>query len=223
MESTETLPQSQNREKMTRDLMKRQSRTYYELELLVRAIEALAHWRDEEHKYISKAPKPSTVPSSLKEAKAAVTEAMEPVLKGLLMNPRDEAEAGNLDWIRRMYIPEVVLAYNTVLHAAGNLITREALLESMDLSVAIAQDGATTPATGGSDASKTGEVVSGNGLAEAFKQAGRMRELVDSFALTSKVMLILKAEGKAWKARKDRAGKELGVWEIGVRDGGEDD
>lgn len=178
--------------------MARQSRTYHELEQLVHAIEALAHWRDEEEKYITKAPKPSTVPSSLKEAKAAVSDAMAPILTGILLHPRDEQEASDLAFIRDTYVPEVVVAYNTVLHAAGNLITRDALLESMDLSVAIA--------------STDGE---GNGLAECFQRSGRLRELVSSFALTSKVMLVLKAEGKPWKARKDREGKALGIWEIG--------
>lgn len=200
------------RDRMLRDLMARQSRTYHELEILVRALEALAHWGGEEARYIDKAPRPPTVPASLKQAKAGVTETMESIImKGILMNPRDEQEARDLAWIRRTFVPEVVLAYNVVLHAAGNLITRDCLLESMDLSVAIAQE----KGESGSD-----DGVAGNGLADVFTQAGRMRELADSFALTSKVMLVLKAEGKPWRARKDREGKELGVWEIGVKDVG---
>lgn len=205
-------PPIDTRQRLAWDLMKRQSRTYYELELLVRAIEALAHWRDEENMYISKAPKPSTVPSSLKKAKTAVSETMEPLLKGILLNPQDDTEAANLSFIRIMCLPEVIIAYNTVLHAAGNLITRDALLESMDLSVAVAAD------DGEGEAGAAGK-REGNGLAECFQKAGRMRELVSSFALTSKVMLVLKAEGKPWKARKDREGKELGIWEIGRREG----
>ena len=198
-------PPTNQRQRLAWDLMKRQSRTYYELELLVRAIEALAHWRDEENKHIGKATKPSTVPSSLKKAKTAVSEAMEPLLKGILLNPQDDTEAANLSFIRMMFLPEVVVAYNTVLHAAGNLITRDALLESMDLSVAVAADG---------DDGKEAGKKEGNGLAECFQRAGRMRELVSSFALTSKVMLVLKAEGKPWKPRKEE-GKDLGIWEIG--------
>lgn len=182
------------------ELMRKQSRTYYELEQLVHAVEALSDWRTEEHKYVSQAQKPTTVPSILKRAKAAVSVAMDPLLNGILQNPVDEQEAEDLAHIRLTYLPEIIIAYNTVLHAAGNLITRDSLLESMDLSVVVANGD---------------ESDDSNGLAECFVKAGRMRELVSSFALTSKVMLVLKAEGKPWKPRKDREGKDLGVWEIG--------
>jgi nuclear pore complex protein Nup107 len=75
----------------------------------------------------------------------------------------------------------------------------------MDLANAIAK---------GKDAN--GDMVEYNGLEECFVQAGRMRELVECFALTSKLMLILKAEGRAWKAsKKDRMGRDLGMFEIG--------
>ena len=65
------------------------------------------------------------------------------------------------------------------------MITRSALLESMELSVVVA---------GGDDGPGTGESQS-NGLAECFVQAGRMRELVKSFALTSRLMLSFEGDG----------------------------
>ena len=110
--------------------------------------------------------------------------------------------------IRLTYLPEVVIAYATVLHAAGNLITREALLDSMDLSVMIAtgKDG-----TG----SNEGDEVEVNGLLECFVKTARMRELMSVFANTSKLMLVLKAEGRPWKSKKDRIGRDLGIWELG--------
>lgn len=203
MENTASTPFDE-REAMAWALMKRQSRTYFELEQVVRAVEGLSFWRAEEDKYVSKTPKPSTVPSVLKRAKEAVSFAMEPILKGILQNPTDEEEAEHLMIIRNAYLPEIVIAYNTVLHAAGNLITRDSLLESMELVNTIAKDGNT-----GSKADES------NGLEDCFVQAGRMRELVESFALTSKVMLVLKAEGKQWKPKKDRKGSDLGIWEIG--------
>ncbi len=181
------------------ELLQRQSATYYELTQLMDALEALAEWRDQEHKYVNKAPRPLTVPSALKDAFAKVTATIEPILHGILRRPIDHHEEADLEFIRMHYIPEIVLAYNTVLHAAGNFITRDALLESMELSILIAN-----PQRDGIE----------NGLEECFVKAGRMRELVDSFALTSKVMLILKAEGKAWKMKRERHGKDLGIWEI---------
>jgi nuclear pore complex protein Nup107 len=183
------------------ELMTQQSRTYYELTLVVTAIEALAEWRAEEEKYITRVPKPSTVPSALKDAYSKVRAAMEPVLKGLLIQPTDLDEARDLDWIRLNYIPEMLIAYNTVLHAAGNLITRDSLLDSMELAASIARS--------------RDDDEADNGLREAFVRAGRMRELVQSFAFTSKAMLVLKAEGKEWRPRKERKGQDLGMWELG--------
>lgn len=177
------------------DLHKRQSRTYYELELLVNAIKALADWREKESDYTKKAPKLSSAPPALRAAKDAVDEAMLPVLAGILCHPLDQQEAEDLNKVRMAYIPEIVLAYNTVLHSAGSLISRDNLIQSMDLSTTIAQDQ--------------------NNIAECFVQAKRMRELVMSFAETSKAMLVLKEAGRPWRPKKESEGKDLGLWEIG--------
>ncbi|KAF2722661.1 hypothetical protein K431DRAFT_221794 [Polychaeton citri CBS 116435] len=185
-------------------LMRRQSATYYELEKLILAIESLQHpWRIEEKKYTSTPVKPAKTPPTVKNAFTGVKEAMGPILGGILLNPEDEAQAKTLRLIRTQYIPELLLGYNAALHSAGNLISRDFSLESMDLAVAIADDS--------------------TGFAEAFKWAGRLRELMQQFASTSRNMLVLKATGKAWKSKKDRVGKELGIWDIaGTGDGHED-
>ncbi|CAK1354823.1 Nucleoporin NUP84 [Cercospora beticola] len=181
-------------EATTWDLLIRQSRTYYELELLMNAIQALASWRAEEEAYTQKKPKLSGASPTLKASKEAVDEAMLPILQGnLLLSPIDEAEEADLALIRKWYIPELILAYNAVHHAAGYMISRDNLIKSMDLSVIVADDR--------------------YHLAEAFVAAGRMRELVESFACTSRSMLVLKAEGKKWNNRKGREGKDLGIWE----------
>ena len=176
-------------------LMARESRSYYELTLLVNAIEALAVWRDLEQAYTNKRPKLSSAPAELKEAKKAVDEAMEPVLTDILCHGIDDDERADLQMIRTTFIPEIVLAYNTVLHSAGSIITRNSLLESMDLSIIVAK--------------------AENRVSDSFVEAGRMRELVTSFAYTSRVMLLLKSQGRPWTPRKDREGKDLGIWEIG--------
>lgn len=179
------------------EIMKRQSTTYFELTELVQAIEALGRWRVEEDHYLNKYPKPASIPPSLREAKKNLTTAIEPLLaQTYLQSPADLTEEKDIEFIRTEYLPEILIAYNTVLHAAGNLVSREALLESMDLATVIAEKD--------------------NPLSDDFVKAGRMRELMTGFALTSEVMLVLKAEGKAWRPRKDRMGKDLGVWEMGV-------
>lgn len=172
-----------------------QARTYYDLSQLVEAIKALANFRQVEAQYTGKALKLSSAPPSLKEAKGTVDEAMAIVLhRKILEKPEDdEDEVMDLAFIRKHYIPELIIAYNTVLHSAGAVISRENLIQSMDLSVEVANNGF---------------------ISKCFKDAGRMGELVKSFAETSKKMLVLKAEGKPWKPRKEE-GKDLGIWEIG--------
>ncbi|KAK5168083.1 Nucleoporin nup84 [Saxophila tyrrhenica] len=186
-------------EALSWNLMQQQSNTYYELAQLVTALDAMSEWRSSEQEYLGRMPKPPTVPTTLKQNWFKVRTAMKPILKGILQNSTDPGEAHDLSIIRENYLPEMVIAYNTVLHAAGNLITRDSLLDSMELGVSIA------------NGKKKDE---DNGLQKVFVKAGRMRELVESLALTSKVMLILRAEGKEHKVKKERRGQDLGIWEI---------
>ncbi|KAK5123074.1 hypothetical protein LTR85_003270 [Meristemomyces frigidus] len=175
------------------ELLRRQSRTYYELEQLVHAIMALSIWVSHERALTSQPKAAGSAPTELKRAKSELDEAMAPLLSGILRNPVDEREDADLQHIRKTYIPEIIIAYNTALYTAGPTISRDSYIESMDLSVAVADES--------------------NGLAECFLAAGRMRELVSSFAQTSKLMLVMKANGRPRKANKE--GKELGLWEIG--------
>ncbi|KAK4507214.1 hypothetical protein PRZ48_000949 [Zasmidium cellare] len=171
------------------------AQTYYDLSQILENIKALNYYRKLEAQYTGKAMKLSAAPMDLKAAKEQVDEFMEFILQPrLLASAETEEEARDLEHIGQHYIPEILIAYNTVLHSAGAAISRENLVQSMDLSVIIAKN---------------------ENLVECFKKAGRMRELVKSFAETSKKMLILKAEGKPWKPRKLREGRDLGMWEIG--------
>ncbi|SMY20693.1 unnamed protein product [Zymoseptoria tritici ST99CH_1A5] len=176
-----------------------QSKTYHDLEILVTTIRHLAEWRNIEHGYTgsSKKQRLDRAPEDVKEAKANIDESMAQILSGtVLWEGTDDDEIADLTRIREMYLTEVVIAYNSVLHTAGSIISRQSLIESMDLSVTIAAEESA-------------------GLAATIVKAGRMRELVRSFAASSKAMLILKDAGKEWKPRKEREGKDLSVWEIG--------
>jgi nuclear pore complex protein Nup107 len=181
------------------DLMYRQSRAYFQMEQLVHAFEAFAHWRDEEELYRDMIPKPSSVPTALKRAYEAVESTMAPLLQESFLIYSDDTDSGDDDTftsLRDLYLPEAIIAYNTVLHSAGYLITRDSLLKSMDLSVAVAKEE--------------------NKLTGPLLRAGRMRELVKSFAVTAKSMLVLKGTGhKPWRTKRDREGKDPGIWEIG--------
>jgi nuclear pore complex protein Nup107 len=107
---------------------------------------------------------------------------------------KTDDEAADLVKIRNWYLPEVVLAYNTVLCAGAHMISREHLLRSMELANDVAND-------------KTG-------LAECFIESGRMRELVIAFAQSSETMLKLNELNQNKRERKNKAGKNLDIWEI---------
>jgi len=96
--------------------------------------------------------------------------------------------------IRHAYLPEIVLAYVASLHAAGHLLTRENLLKCLDVAT---------------------EIAANEGLVQCLKETGRMKELVQSFALTSKAMLEL-GQSNASRKNKNRSGKSLGIWEVHV-------
>lgn len=180
------------------EIMYRQSRAYYHMEQLVHAFEALAHWREEEALYRERIPIPSSVPASLKHAYEAVESTMAPLLQDSFLIYSDDVDSTDeiFAGLRDLYLPEALIAYNTVLHSAGYLITRDSLLKSMDLSVAVAREE--------------------NRLTGPLVRAGRMRELVKSFALSAKAMLVLKGLGhKPWRTKRDREGKDPGIWEIG--------
>lgn len=179
----------------TWNVLDKQSRTYYELQQIVLAVEALAMWRQEEHIQVTKVPRPGAAPARLKKAFANVVERMLPIVSNsILRAPLNDEEATDLHTIRNTFIPELLIAYNITLCSAGHLVSREHLLDAMDLSVAIADER--------------------NHLQEVVVAACRMRELVQGFAATSKAMLVLKAKGKQWKARKGGEERHLGVWEI---------
>lgn len=195
MDKSQAPPESDEdaEETLQWELLKQQARTYYELEQLVHAIESLAVWVSHERPFTSTPRQTASVPAELKQAKIELDEAMAPLLSGLLLQSDDETQRSYLDRIRVMYLPEVIIAYNTALYTAGPTISRDSYIESMDLSVAIADES--------------------NGLTECFTKAGRMRELVDGFGQASKMMLVMKANGRPRKPNK--SGKDLGLWEIG--------
>ncbi|THY76926.1 hypothetical protein D6C86_02267 [Aureobasidium pullulans] len=176
-------------------VLQKQCRGYYELSLLVKAVDALNVWRRVEHDYATKVPRPSSLPAKVKAAFENTCAAIEPVLSGILLHAKDvDDEAADLIKIRNWYLPEIVLAYNAVLCAAAHMISRDHLLRSMELANDVAND-------------KTG-------LAECFMESGRMRELVIAFAQSSETMLKLSELNQSKREKKNKAGKNLAIWEI---------
>lgn len=106
-----------------------------------------------------------------------------------------DADAEEFKEIRVACLPEVVLAYNTVLDFSSRYLSRDLLLKSMDMASLIA--------TGNSE------------LAACFVAADRMPELVDSFACLSKSVIQAEDRGaKGGKSKKKRNGETLDLWTV---------
>ncbi|KAL1889049.1 Nucleoporin nup84 [Ceratocystis pirilliformis] len=102
-------------------------------------------------------------------------EVIEPVLNNWLLTSIKEGDK-DLEKIRAMYLPEVVLAWVSRLHFAGHHIGKDYLMECMDLAALIAD--------GNSD------------IARVFIASGRMTELVQAFTACSKELAIYNTEKK---------------------------
>lgn len=112
-----------------------------------------------------------------------------------LSRPSDEAEAIPLANIRNHYLPECVLAYNSVLYFAGHGISRNWLVECMNLAQVVATN---------------------DTLTNAFVASSRMRELVRAFALSSQALLHANEVGSK-KGKKDEA---IEIWQVRPQDVG---
>ena len=91
----------------------------------------------------------------------------------------------------------MILAYNSVLTFAGHMISREILLQCMDLAATVAAEN--------------------SDLADIFVRAGRMSELVDSMAIASKSILGAEEQGqKAGRKWKKMNGASMDIWSVRV-------
>ncbi|KAM0253943.1 hypothetical protein ACHAQJ_007066 [Trichoderma viride] len=107
--------------------------------------------------------------SAIKNAK----DYMKPLLKGWLL-PAIKGGDAELRDIRAAYLPETVLAYISALHFAGTGLSRDNLLECMELAALVAERD--------------------SDLKDVFVDAKRMTELVEAFAACSKALAIATGE-----------------------------
>ncbi|KAK0730538.1 nuclear pore protein 84/107 [Lasiosphaeris hirsuta] len=124
-----------------------------------------------------------------------VKASMQPVLRGWLLTTNEVDP--DFRELRGAYIPETVLGYISSLHFAGACISRDHLLEAMDLASVIAEKG--------------------SDLGYEFVLAGRMAELIESFASSSKALAISANEKKGSQTNSKKL-KEMGwsreLWSI---------
>ena len=104
--------------------------------------------------------------------------------------------------VKHIYIPEIIIAYISVVQSMAVFTSREITTKTMDIATVIA------------DSERVW-------LQNVFMETGRMGELVDMLALTSKAMLTMVEDGG--KSRRD-GGKKRGskgetnrIWDLNVR------
>lgn len=184
-----------------------QSRTWAHLEYLVVAMDMLEEWQTLADK-VDMAHGDSRAMKSAKTRLQThlqnVHRAMQPLFDPEFLNtPNDEEEREELTEIRNHYLPECVLAYNSVLYFAGHAISRQNLVMCMELAQIVAQNPI---------------------LTDAFVASKRMKELVTAFALDSQALLRANESGagtaRGQGAKRSAAGRKVraDIWQVQWKD-----
>lgn len=147
----------------------RAAQNFFEMECLIRALDSMETIASSEQ--IAEDPTEqvgrefwANVSLELKKVKSF----MRPILNNWLMESIEEDE--DFTYLRDAYLPEIIIGYVSVLHFAGTTLTRDNLLECMELASVIAKKDAD--------------------VAAVIMKAGRMKELVEGFANCSKALAI---------------------------------
>ncbi|KAI0444053.1 nuclear pore protein 84/107 [Xylaria telfairii] len=151
------------------------ARNYFEMECLVRALDSMETIASSE----AMAQDPteelgrdfwSHVGNEVKSIKSFIR----PILNNWLMESLEGDEG--FAYLRDAYLPETIIGYVSVLHFAGTSLSRDNLLECMELASIIARKDAD--------------------VAAVLMKAGRMKEIVEGFANCSKALAISSNEKK---------------------------
>ncbi|KAI1505327.1 nuclear pore protein 84/107 [Biscogniauxia marginata] len=151
------------------------ARNYFEMECLVRALDCMETIASSE----AMAQDPAEQLgrdfwSHVGEQVKYVRSFMRPILSNWLLESVEEDE--DFAYLRDAYLPETIIGYVSVLHFAGTSLSRDNLLECMELASIIAKKDAD--------------------VATVLMKSGRMKELVEGFANCSKALAISGNEKK---------------------------
>ncbi|KAH8156435.1 hypothetical protein CIB48_g11815 [Xylaria polymorpha] len=151
------------------------ARNYFEMECLVRALDSMETIASSEAMAQDPAEELgrdfwSHVGNEVKSIKSFIR----PILNNWLMESLEGDE--DFAYLRDAYLPETIIGYVSVLHFAGTSLSRDNLLECMELASIIARKDAD--------------------VAAVLMKAGRMKEIVEGFANCSKALAISSNEKK---------------------------
>ena len=93
--------------------------------------------------------------------------------------------------IRNLYLPDIILAYNAVIVFMGSAVKTEYLLRSMELSTQVA--------------------APRSDVLPCFIESRLLKDLVKSFALASKLMVIA---GEVKGVKKSKGANGMDLWRI---------
>ncbi|KAF2188105.1 nuclear pore complex protein-like protein Nup107 [Zopfia rhizophila CBS 207.26] len=205
------------------------SKSYYELQQLVRVINLLREWREEEINIIkarTEGVKPAT--KRIKDIFDTIDSTLEALLfdhgedlssnfldhdsEGRLLNLREQLpdsdrtksrmdnEYKEFDSLKCAYIPELTLSYISVVQACSCFLNRETAVKAMEVANQVADE------------------VNWD-LKDTFLKTGRMEELVDMLANVGRGMLALGEVGDKKKTSKKRGwkGESLRIWDLNVK------
>ncbi|KAI6087056.1 nuclear pore protein 84/107 [Hypoxylon rubiginosum] len=151
------------------------AQNYFEMECLIRAIDSMETIASSES--IAQDPIEKVGRefwTNIADEVKALKGYMRPILNNWLMESIEEDE--DFTFLRDAYLPEMIIGYVSVLHFTGMALTRDNLLECMELSAVIARKDAD--------------------VAAVIMKAGRMKELVEGFANCSKALAISSSDKK---------------------------
>jgi len=176
---------------------KLQSRLYHEMTQLADTLDAINEWQVVEYA-IRETGSTEFMPRNFKQQVLDKFSAVKYHVGQLLSSDfltrvQNEEDAKQFEAIRAAYLPEIMVAYNSIIYVAGSFTDRERLLQSLELANTIAEE-------------------RNKGVQDLFVKTGRMGELVRGLALTSRCLVRLNQRDmlEATQGGKKKAGRKSG-------------
>ncbi|KAF2645271.1 nuclear pore complex protein-like protein Nup107 [Massarina eburnea CBS 473.64] len=190
------IPSKEEHTRRVQDLRKT-SQKYFDLCQIVRVISLLRQWRAEEEKLIQIRTTGEQVSMKRVKQLSANIEVLFDLIFDPAGNPPKDSKDHKFWSVYKVYIPEITIAYLSVLQSGAFFIHRDTITKAMDLATVVA-DG------------------SREWLQAVFMETGRMKELVATLAKVSKAMLNLDEHGDAKKTKQKRGskGETLRIWNL---------
>jgi len=172
------------------------------MQQLCLALEQLTFWKDFEDMLVARDTIDLAMKNELQGLLQDLTDSVHPLLHGFLTLIDNETDVPYYSAIRRLYLPPLILAYNSARTFAATYLGPETLLPALELATHLAAD-------------------ENAALAEDFVASGMMKPFVKAMAYTSRVLLRLNQEremaameeGKsAGKRRRRRGEKRSRFW-----------